>query len=139
MMLRQEIEARVQVADIFANVSGAAGLKSILTGGLVDSGCYIFRESKIPKKSERVNAVSQQVELRYAFVISNINVADAQGADASDISEQLQESLQQCILGWSPSSAHHPFEYVDGRLISFQNGFYLFKESYQTMAYIRVP
>ncbi len=135
--LRQLIEARVkaQCAD-FKEVAGAASIGNVLNGRLSDSACYIFQETRKVSDSNLVNFTRQRVSLSFAFIIVVRNVKDARGSDAADACAALQEAVQAALLGWTPDSNSEPLEYAGGNLISFENGFFIWKDSYKTAQHI---
>ena len=136
--LRPFIEARIkaQVAE-FKEVEGASDLQNITANRLSDPGCYVFSESVFVTPNTVIGKTMQQVTLTFAVVIVLKNVKDARGSDAADVSNTLQESVRTALLGWQPHSVADPMEYAGGTLVSFSNGFFIWRESYRTIQYIR--
>lgn len=135
---RPLIEQRIkeQVTE-FKEVAGSADLSNILQARVSDPGCYVFQERTVAKSNEMIGLTRQQVTIRFAVIIVVRNVKDSRGVDAADISALLQESVRIALLGWIPHDACDPIEYVDGNLVSFANGFFVWKDSYQTFQFIR--
>ena len=133
-LIQQRIKDEVLA---FSEVAGAANLENIMAGRISSPGCYIFKERSQPQGGDLIGITMQRVILRYAVIIIVKNVADARGADAADESETLQESVRTALLGWQPSPEADPIEYADGALISFANGFFIWRDTYQTYQFIR--
>jgi len=136
--LRPLIEQRIKDEVIaFSEVAGAAGLENIMKGWIASPGCYIFKERSQPQGGDMIGATMQRVILRYAVIIIVKNVRDARGSDAADESNMLQEAIRTALLGWQPSPLADPIEYADGALISFKDGFFIWRDTYQTYQFIR--
>jgi hypothetical protein len=136
--LRPLIEQRIKDEVIaFSEVAGAANLENIIAGRISSPGCYIFKERSQPQGGDLIGATMQRVVLRYAVIIIVKNVRDARGADAADESDSLQESVRTALLGWQPCPEADPMEYADGALVSFANGFFIWRDSFQTYQFIR--
>lgn len=136
--IRPLIEARIkaQIPD-FKEVAGASDMASLFAGRIADNGCYIIQDSERASPNTRINAVSQENTEHYAVLIVVRNVRDSRGSDAADVCHTLRAQVLTCLLGWEPDSTITPFEKVDGRLISFADGFYIWKETYKTSQLIR--
>jgi hypothetical protein len=65
------------------------------------------------------------------------NVKDTRGSDAADASYGLQASLKTALLGWCPDAGADPMEYSSGALVSFANGFFIWKDTFITHQFIR--
>jgi len=136
--VRPLIQAQVLAAiPEFKEVAGASNLAAIVQGRLVDNGCYIFREKASPEASEMANGVMQRITTSIALVIVVRNVATASGVDADDASFKLQNKLKQALLGWVPEPNASPLHFSGGALVSFANGFHIWKDSYTTEQFIR--
>ncbi|MDI1231335.1 MAG: hypothetical protein PSU93_09320 [Methylobacter sp.] len=136
--LRKLIEQRIAAqTTLFKEVAGAASINNIMTGRLSDAGCYVFQEARKASESKLVGLTRQRVSLSFAFIIAVRNVKDARGGDAADACALLQAAVQAALLGWEPDSATEPFEYAGGNLISFTNGFFIWKDSYRTAQLIQ--
>ena len=136
--LRPLIEQRIKdEVTAFSEVAGAANLENIMTGRISSPGCYIFKERSQPQGGDLIGATMQRVILRYAIVIIVKNVRDARGSDAADESDLLQEAIRTALLGWQPCPEADPMEYADGALVSFDNGFFIWRDTYQTYQFIR--
>jgi hypothetical protein len=131
--LRPLIEARIraQVTD-FKEVAGASDLQNITANRLSDPGCYVFEESVKIMANRTINSVTHMVTLQFAIVIVLKNVKDARGSDAADVSHGLQNSIRLALLGWKPHSTTDQMEYSGGVLVSFANGFFIWRDSYTT-------
>lgn len=136
--IRPLIEQRLR-AEIpaFKEVAGAAGLSNILQGRIADPGCYIFQERKTAETSALVGATMQRVTVLIAVVTVVRNVRDGRGADAADTSQEFQADIQTALLGWQPHESADPMEFVGGALVSFSNGFLIWKDTYKTYQFIR--
>lgn len=136
--LRKLIEQRIASETIcFKEVAGAASINNVMTGRLSDAGCYVFQESRKAGENNLVGLTRQRVTLTFAFIIAVRNVKDVRGGDAADACAVLQEAVQTALLGWEPDGATDPFEYAGGALVSFANGFFIWKDSYRTAALIQ--
>jgi len=136
--LRPLIEARIKAqVTAFKEVEGASDLQNITANRLGDPGCYVFEESVSVSQSTLISKTMQQVTLIFAVVIVLKNVKDARGSDAADVSHGLQNSIRTALLGWQPHTAADPLEYSGGALVSFANGFFIWRDSYKTIQYIR--
>ena len=136
--LRPLIEARIKSKiPEFKEVAGAADMTNIMSGRLTDMGCYIFQERITATESGLVGATMQRLAVSFAVLIVVRNVKDARGADAADASYTLQTNLKTALLGWSPDSNADPLEYSGGALVSFANGFFIWKDTFNTHQFIR--
>ena len=136
--LRPLIEQRIKSeVTAFSEVAGAANLENIMAGRISSPGCYVFKERSQPQGGDLIGATMQRVTLRYAVVIIVKNVRDPRGSDAADESDALQEAVRTALLGWQPSQESDPIEYSDGALVSFANGFFIWRDTYQTYQFIR--
>jgi len=135
--LRQLIEFRIEDADLgFKEVKGAASLKNIMAGLMSAPGCYIFNQQDKAGKNETIGKVNQRVQRFIAVVIITKNVRDTRGSDASDDNEVYATAVSQSLLGWTPDG-YEPIEYKEGKLVNFNNGFYVWMDTYQTANFIR--
>lgn len=136
--IRPLIEARLRAqVPAFKEVAGAADLTNILQGRIAAPGCYVFQERSSVGSNDLVGAVMQRVTQQFAVITIVRNVKDSRGADAADYSQSLQATVQTALLGWIPHPNALPIEYVSGALVSFANGFFIWKDLYQTTQYIR--
>jgi hypothetical protein len=136
--LRPLIEARVrEEIPNFKEVAGAADLANVMAGRLSDAGCYIFQERVTATESDLIGATMQRLAVSFAILIAVRNVKDARGGDAADASYLLQDLLKTALLGWSPDASADPLEYGGGALVSFTNGFFVWKDSFITHQFIR--
>lgn len=131
-----EMHIRASIPE-FSEVLGASGLDNIISGRLTNRGCYIFKASTVASPNNVINAIAQKVTLTFAVLIVVRNVLDIQGGDADDDSSELQESLQSCLVGWSPDGMAAPMTYGGGALVSFKNGLHIWKETFITQQYLR--
>jgi hypothetical protein len=138
MNLRPLIEARIR-AEVpeLKEVAGAADMANVMAGRLTDSGCYIFQERVTATDSQLVGATMQRLAVSFAVLIVVRNVKDARGADAADASYTLQAALKTALLGWCPDASADPLEYSGGALVSFANGFFIWKDTFITHQFIR--
>lgn len=127
---------RDQIAS-FSEVSGASDLTSLLKGRLLDRGCYVFPDRVSAGSNEVKNAVLQRVNPQLAVVTVVYNVKDARGEDAADVSFVYQEAVRSLLLGWRPHADFELYEYAGGNLVSFLNGFYIWKDSFKTQSIIQ--
>ena len=136
--LRPLIEARIrsQIPE-FKDIAGAADLANVMSGRLSDSGCYIFQERVTVTESDLVGATMQRLAVSFALLIVVRNVKDVRGGDAADASFLLQDLIKSALLGWAPDASTDPLEYSGGALVSFANGFFIWKESFVTHQFIR--
>jgi hypothetical protein len=79
----------------------------------------------------------QRLAVSFAVLIVVRNVKDARGADAADASYTLQAALKTALLGWCPDASADPLEYSGGALVSFANGFFIWKDTFITHQFIR--
>ena len=136
--IRPLIEQRLrEQIPAFREVAGAADLSNILQGRINDSSCYVFEERRMAAENAMANIIRQRISQQFACVVVVRNVRDARGGDAQDVSAELQQSIQTALLGWEPGSTIEPLEYAGGSLVSFANGFFIWKESYKTAQTIR--
>jgi|GEM_PF-718085 len=136
--LRPLIEDRIRLkVPAFKEVAGASDLASLLAGRLTDHGCYLFKEGDSATGNHLVGATAQRKALAFTLIIVIRNVKDARGADADDISHGLQDSVEAALLGWSPDGNADPLEYSNGKLLSFANGFHIYKKTFNTYQSIR--
>ncbi len=136
--LRPLIESRIraQIPD-FKEVAGAADMANIMAGRLSDAGCYVFQERVVAAESNLIGATMQKLTVSFAVLIVVRNVKDARGSDAADASYGLQTSLKTALLGWCPDAGADPLEYGGGALVSFANGFFIWKDTFITHQFIR--
>ena len=136
--IRPLIEQRLrnEVAD-FKEVAGAADLVSVLKGRLADRGCYVLQEAESAGKNPLIGAVMQENVEHYAIIIVVRNVRDARGTDAADACHALRASAKDALLGWIPDDSCGALEKVSGKLVNFMDGFFIWKDSYQTYQFIR--
>ena len=136
--LRPLIESRIKAQiPAFKEVAGAADMTNIMAGRLIDQGCYVFQERITATESQLVGATQQRLAVSFAIIIVVRNVKDARGADAADTSYALQASLKKALLGWSPDVNADLMEYSGGTLVSFANGFFIWKDTFNTHQFIR--
>jgi hypothetical protein len=135
--LRPLIETRLKTITEFKEVAGAADLSNILQGRMSDPGCYVFQERSVASENSMATAVVQRVVLQFAVIIVVRNVKDSKGSDAADTSYALQSSVITALIGWTPDSNSEPMEYVSGNLLSFDNGFLTYKNTFKTAQYLR--
>jgi hypothetical protein len=131
------IEARLKTIEAFKEVAGASDMTNIMSGRLTDHGCYTFQERINATESVMVGATMQRLTVLFAVLIVVRNVKDTRGADAADASHTLQDHLKTALLGWSPDSTADPLQYSGGALVSFANGFHIWKDTYTTKQFIR--
>jgi hypothetical protein len=135
--LRPLIETRLKTITDFKEVAGAADLANILQGRMSDPGCYVFEERETAGENSLATAVVQRVMQQFSVIIVVRNVKDSKGADAADTSYSLQASVITALVGWTPSANAEPLEYVSGSLVSFENGFLIYKNTFKTAQYLR--
>jgi len=136
--LRPLLESRIKAQiPAFKEVAGAADMANIMAGRLTDLGCYIFQERVTAAESQLANAIMQRLTVTFAVLIVVRNVKDARGADAADASYTLQAALKTALLGWTPDAGAEPLEYGGGALVSFANGFFIWKDTFITHQFIR--
>ena len=136
--LRPLIEAQIKLKiPDFKEVAGASDMANIMSGRLTDHGCYIFQERINTTESVMVGATMQRLTVLFAVLIVVRNVKDARGADAADASHTLQDHLKTALLGWCPDSTADPLQYSGGALVSFANGFHIWKDTFNTHQFIR--
>ena len=136
--LRPLLESRIKAQiPAFKEVAGAADMANVMAGRLTDSGCYIFQERVTATDSQLLGATMQRLAVAFAVLIVVRNVKDARGADAADASYTLQASLKAALLGWCPDAGADPLEYSGGALVSFANGFFIWKDTFITHQFIR--
>ena len=136
--VRPLIQARVQAqVPAFKTVAGASSLEAIKSGRLMDAGCYVYRESQKAEASELVNGVMQRITVSIGVVIAVRNVVSASGVDADDTNFNLQNSLKTALLNWTPEPYSTPLQFGGGVLVSFANGFHLWKDTFITQQFIR--
>lgn len=121
----------------FIEVAGAADLANVMQGRVAAPGCYVFQERATARPDNVIGATVQRVTLQVAVITVVRNVKDSRGTDAADASAGLQQSVQTALLGWQADAAVDPLEYVGGVLVSFANGYFIWKDSYQTYQFIR--
>jgi len=136
--LRPLLEARIraQVPEL-KEVAGAADMANIMSGRLTDMGCYIFQERITAAENHMIGTTMQQLTLSFAVLLVVRNVKDARGADAADASYTLQARIQSALLGWSPEAGADVLAYSGGALVSFANGFFIWKDTFNTHQFIR--
>ncbi len=136
--LRPLIESRIRTQiPAFKEVAGAADMANVMAGRLTDSGCYIFQERVTAAESQLANAIMQRLTVTFAVLVVVRNVKDARGGDAADASYTLQAALKTALLGWCPEAGADPLEYGGGALVSFANGFFIWKDTFITHQFIR--
>lgn len=136
--LRPLIETRIRTqVPTLKEVAGAADMANIMSGRLTDQGCYIFQERITATENHMVGTTIQRVAISFVVLIVVRNVRDARGADAADASYTLQASIKSALLGWSPDASADLLEYSGGALFSFSNGFFIWKDTFNTHQFIR--
>ncbi len=131
-----EQRLRAEIPD-FKEVGGAASLANILQGRISDPGCYVFQERNSAANNDSVGATMQRVTELIAVVTIVRNVRDSRGSDAADTSQAFQANIQTALLGWQPHPSTDSMEFVSGALVSFDNGFLIWKDTYKTYQFIR--
>lgn len=134
--LRPLIETRLKTITEFKEVAGAADLSNILQGRMSDPGCYVFQERMLASENSASTAVIQRVSFQFAVIIVVRNVKD-KGADAADTCFALQASVMTALLNWTIDENAEPLEYVSGNVLSFDNGFLVWKDTFKTAQYLR--
>jgi hypothetical protein len=138
----QNIRPLVQsklAADVTAatEVKGAAGLSSVLQGAIVDQGIYCFQERVSPQANDSIGSVAQIAEVIIAVISVIECVSDERGGDAADLSADLQNSIRDSLIGWSPAAGFSSMVYTGGALINFAGGFYIWRDSFSTKTVIQ--
>lgn len=131
--LRAAIEERIrsQIGG-FRSVAGAADLRSVLEGRVTPPAAYVFRMRNSAGPNTLANAVDHRVLEQYAVVVVTRNVSDPRGGDSSDTNETLCNAISDALLGWEPAAGAEPMEYGGGRLVSLQDQFFFWQETYNT-------
>lgn len=138
MTIRQAVEDRLrEQLTALREVAGAASLDAVLSGRVSAPAAYVFREAQQASPNEGANYISQRIGVRLGVVLVVRNVADPRQGDSSDEAEALAEQVRDALLGWAPADEAEPLEYAGGRLVSMQNGFYFWMDSYTTATYWR--
>lgn len=136
--LRQLIEARIKSeVDGLRAVAGAADMQSVLQGRVSPPAAYVFRLRNAAGPNTLANAVDQRVNEQYAVVVVTRNVGDSRGGDSSDANEAICDDIGDALLGWEPAADAEPMEYGGGRLVSLQDQFLFWQETYTTARYRR--
>lgn len=81
--------------------------------------------------------VQQNVAVEFVVVLAVRNLADDEGAAATESLEPVREAVRAALLGWQPTAEHHGCEYRSGELQAFDNGFLWWAETYRTAYLIR--
>jgi len=136
--LRQSVETRLreQLPDL-REVAGAASLDAVLGGRVSAPAAYVFREAQQASPNEGANFITQRIGVRLGVVLVVRNVRDPRQGDSSDEAEALSLQVRDALYGWAPAAEAEPLEYAGGRLVSMQNGFYFWMDSYTTATYWR--
>lgn len=135
--IRPLIEQRIKdTVPELTEVAGSSDLSTLLTGRVSDGGCYIMPESDTATPNGRVNAVAQRNQEQFAVIFTVSDVRDPRGADAADVCNGLRAKVLSALLGWVPESSCEMVEKVNGRLISFTGGYFIWKDVYQTAQFI---
>lgn len=130
--LRPLIEQRLKAETSgFSEIAGASDLPQLLAGRVSGTGCYIITESTRANTEVRYG-INQRVEEQIAVITSVRNVRDPRGGDAADVSHGLRNQVLDALLGWKPHDNASGLIYVGGALVSFVNGFFIFRDSFST-------
>ena len=136
--IRTAIEQRIQSeVPAFIEVAGAVDLDSIMQEDILTPGCYVYQEKSTASDNRMLNATVQQITLRIAVLTIVRNVFNSRGVGVADASSTLQNSILTALLGWQPDPDVDPIEYVDGELVSYKNGFFIWKDNYKAFQQIR--
>jgi hypothetical protein len=136
--IRPLLEARLRAfVPELTEVAGAAGLASIAKARLSDGGCYLFQERIAASPNGMINATMQRLTETIAVLIVVRNVQDARGGDAADAVFALRALINAALLDWQPDPGADPLEYGGGTLVTFADGFLIWKDSYMTNQYLR--
>lgn len=128
-LIEQRIRGQVPSCK---NVSGVASLASIQANLLSDMGCYVFQERITANPPGSIDRLWQSITLHMAVITVVRNVRSANGVDAADVGHDLQDAVRGALLGWKPAVGVESLEYVSGALVSFSNGFFIWKDTYKT-------
>lgn len=136
--LREAVENRLRdrLPDL-REVAGAASIDAVLAGRVATPAVYVFREAQPAGANSGANFISQRVGQKLGVLLAVRNVRDPRQGDSSDEAEALSLLVRDAIFGWAPAEHAEPLEYAGGRLVSMQNGFLFWLDSYTTATYWR--
>jgi hypothetical protein len=140
--LRPLIEQRIieQVTG-FEEVRGAASIAQMIDARgvlFVDRGCYVFQDRIATGATDSPTASSLGVWPQFAVVVTVRNVRDATGIDAADVAFDLLNGVRVALQGWTPVFGEtSAMQYTGGQLISFENGFLTWRDTYRVNQYIQ--
>ena len=134
-----EIETRLdaEVADLKL-VAGAAEFAALKTNPPKSKqpAAYVVPLSDRAGRNTRINAVAQQVTARVAVVLALGNLGDRRGDSASKTIETLRGDVRAALLGWAPTAADDPMEYVAGRVLALRDGVVWWQDEFRTTSLI---
>jgi|LakMenE01Jun11ns_1017448.scaffolds.fasta_scaffold9631684_1 hypothetical protein len=118
-------------------VAGAASLAQILQGKKTDKGAYVFQTRESASSGLSTQLVIQNVDVQVSVVTTIYCVSDSMGGDAADASHDLRELIKAELIGWEPSVNFEPMEFAGGDLISFLDGFYVWRDNFTSRTIIQ--
>lgn len=81
--------------------------------------------------------VQQQVATRFVVLLAVRNLADGDGAAATDSLEPIRIATRNALLNWTPDGALDGCDYASGDLLAFANGTLWWQDFFNTAYTIR--
>lgn len=97
---------------------------------------YIFLISEHAEKNELFGGHYQQITgvIGVELMVQHFEDNNTGGPSALAL-EELRIQVMAELMGWAPSSDFSPFNFISGDLISYQNGYAVWRDQYSTFFY----
>lgn len=106
----------------FSLVEGLAALAAITDATLSTPAAYVYAKEEAAGVNERVNAVSQRVEIDIGILLVVRDVSDAGGFGATADLETLKAYVRRRLIGFQPPAAADVITDVGGVLLKARGG-----------------
>lgn len=138
MRLKPIIDRLSDEVHTFKIVGGAAQFERAIEGLTGTPAAFVLPANDAADASPFMSQVVEQtVNVEFVVVLAVRNLADDEGAAATESIEPVRESVRAALLGWPPSTEHYGCEYRGGSLQAFDNGILWWADTYRTAFLIR--
>lgn len=129
--LKTSVAALKKVAGAVDFASAGMDLKTNLPAA------YVLPLAEKADPNQLADGVLQKVGARFGVVIAVSNLRDARGEQAHSGLDPLRSAVIAALLGWAPSDAHDPVEFVSGRILNFADGVLWWQDEFTTAYLLR--
>jgi hypothetical protein len=130
-------------AQIKSNVTGMAFVGDAADLASIKREAMKFPSAFVVPLAERGGAnelssggVEQSRDPRIGVVYAVRNIKANKGAEALSDIELLRDAVDAVLFGWSPTTAHDPMLFANGKMLSMDNGVMFWQDEYTT-SYLR--